>query len=77
MQIYIGNLSHEVSSHDLIRLFRGFEDPTSFEFKYYMRGKKRFYFALTSIVPDRMALKAMERCRMKRIKGRVIAHEAN
>jgi hypothetical protein len=72
MQIYIGNLSHEISSHDLMRLFRGFEDHTSFEFKYYMRGEKRFYFALTSIEPESVAIKAIKRCHMKRIKGRLI-----
>ena len=77
MQIYIGNLSAETTSMDLAQVFMGYgEDYPSFSFKYYQRGNKRFYFALTSIEPESLARKVIGRRNMKRIKGRSIVLHA-
>jgi RNA recognition motif-containing protein len=76
MQIYIGNLSPEISSQDLLKFFKGYGEYLSFEFKYYMRGNKRFYFAVTSIEPDIKAKKAIKRRNLKRVQGRVVVVRA-
>lgn len=72
MQIFIGNLSPEISSQDLLRFFKGYGGHPSFEFRYYMKGNKRFYFAIASIEQEKAAKKAIKRRHMKRIQGRVV-----
>ena len=72
MQIYIGNLSAEITSFDLAQFFNGYGDYPSFTFKYYQKGQKRFHYAVTSISPDSLARQAIRRCHMKRAKGRSI-----
>jgi RNA recognition motif-containing protein len=76
MRIYVGNLSPDISSQDLLRFFKGFGKPPSFEFKYFMRGSKRFYFAIASFESTLVAKLAIKRRHMKRIKGRVIVLRA-
>ena len=72
MQIFIGNLSAEISSIDLARFFKGYGDYLTFTFKYFLRGEKPFYYAVTDIDPRKLADKAIKRRHMKRLKGRVI-----
>jgi hypothetical protein len=72
MQLYIGNLFPGISSLDLRRFLKGIDVQLSFEFKYFTRGNKRFYFAVSSDVPADRAQKAIKRRHMKRVNGRVI-----
>jgi len=72
MQIFIGNLSAEISSLDLASFFKGYGNYLTFTFKYYLRGEKPFYYAVTDIESGKMADKAIRRRHMKRLKGRVL-----
>lgn len=72
MEIFIGNLSAEISSLDLARFFKGYGNYLTFTFKYYLRGEKPFYYAVTDIESRKLADKAIKRRHMKRLKGRVI-----
>jgi hypothetical protein len=76
MKIYIGNLSAEITSPDLAPYFRGYGNYPSFKFKYYQKNHKRFYYALTSTVPESLGRKAIAGHYLKRIKGRMIALHA-
>ena len=72
MRIYIGNLSSEITSIDLAKFFSGFGKQLRFEFKYYVKGEKRFYYASTSIEHRKSAEKAIKRRNLKRINNRVV-----
>ena len=72
MQIFIGNLSAEISALDLAKFFKGYGNLLTFKFRYYLRGGKPFYYALTEIEPRKLAEGAITRRHMKRLKGRVI-----
>lgn len=72
MQIYIGNLSAEITSFDLAPLFKGYDENPSFQFRYFLDGYKRNYYALTSDIPETMAVNVIARRHMTRIKDRAI-----
>ena len=75
MLVFVGNLSPEISSQDLLGFFKGY-GRQSFEYRYYMKGNKRFYFAIASIEPEGAARKAIKRRNMKRVRGRVVVVRA-
>jgi len=72
MQIYIGNLSEKIRSFDLAPLFKGYGEYPSFKFKYYFKDYRRFYYALTSDMPESLARRAITKYHMTRIKNRAI-----
>lgn len=72
MQIYIGNLSPKITCYDLGQLLEPAGGCPSFEFRSYQKGRKQFYYALTSIEPDSLARELISRHNRKQIKNRTI-----
>ena len=72
MNIFVGNIPGNTSVIDLKKFFKGFDKKATFEIKR-LKGKNDVVtFGLVTIHSERLAIKAIKRLHMKKIRGKPV-----
>ncbi|HEY0633769.1 MAG TPA: hypothetical protein VGE00_00190 [Gammaproteobacteria bacterium] len=73
MDVFIGNLSHETSLRDLVTFFRSLAGNARFQLfdKQYVDGT-HLRFAVATIEPDKLAIKAIKKLNNQMLNGEAI-----
>ncbi|MDT8404350.1 RNA-binding protein [Sulfuriflexus sp.] len=76
MEIFVGNLSANVTEKELQRFFKGYDKQASFKVIKLIGNNVALYYGLANIAPDKLALKAIRKLNNKSLAGRRVAlHE--
>jgi len=73
MDVFVGNLSPRTTKSDLIALFKGFGDDVRLQvFAKQFQDDSCSHYAVATIEPDKLALKAIKKLSGQYLKGSVI-----
>ncbi|WP_172597707.1 RNA recognition motif domain-containing protein [Sulfuriflexus mobilis] len=72
MEIFVGNLSSQVTDKDLQRFFKGYDKQASFKVMKLICNHGTLHYGVAEIEPEKLALKAIRKLNHKSLEGRHI-----
>jgi RNA recognition motif-containing protein len=70
MEIFVGNLTSQVTERELQRFFKGYDKQATFQVFKLISNDGALYYGVADIEPDKVALKALRKLNNKLLDGR-------